>query len=76
MIRGANHYGFSDDGAILKAPLLMRALRTAGIVRLSGLRQIAVTGHYVTTFFDVYLKREPASELENRAQYPEIEYIH
>ena len=76
MIRGANHYGFSDDGAILKTPLLMRALRTAGIVHLSGLRQIAVTAHYITTFFDVYLKSEPASELTNRAQFPEVEYVH
>jgi hypothetical protein len=76
MIRGANHYGFSDDGSILKSPLLMRALRTVGIVRLCGLRQIAVTAHYVTTFFDVYLKSEPVSQLEDREQYPEVEYIH
>jgi predicted dienelactone hydrolase len=30
VIRGANHFGFSDDGAILKSPLLMHTLWVAG----------------------------------------------
>jgi len=75
VLRGSNHYGFSDDGAMLKSPLLMRALRTLGIVRLDGRRQVAVTTHYISTFFDVYLKGEPASELKNQSQYPEIQYV-
>jgi hypothetical protein len=37
----------------------MRALRTLGIMRLDGRRQIAVTAHYISTFFDVYLKGAP-----------------
>ena len=76
VIRGANHYGFSDDGAMLKSPLVMSALRTLGIVHLDGRRQIALTEHYVSTFFDVYLKGSPASELDRQGEYPEIEYVH
>jgi hypothetical protein len=75
VIRGANHFGFSDDGAMLKSPLLMHVLRTLHIVRLDDRRQIAVTAHYIDTFFDVYLKGLPASELKNKEQFPEIEYI-
>jgi pimeloyl-ACP methyl ester carboxylesterase len=74
-IRGANYYLFSDDGAMLKSPLVMRAMRTVGIVRIDGRRQIAVTAHCISTFFDVYLKGEPASELQSQPQYPEIEYV-
>ena len=37
-------------------------------------RQLAVTSHYISTFFDVYLKGAPASELRARAGYPEVEY--
>jgi predicted dienelactone hydrolase len=76
MIRGARHYGFSDDGAMLKSPLLMRVLRTVGVVRLDGRRQVALTAHYISTFFDVYLKGAPASELTSQPEYPEIEYVH
>jgi dienelactone hydrolase len=73
-IQGANHYMFSD-GAMLKSPLAMRVLRTLGIVRLDGRRQIAVTAHCISTFFDVYLKGAPASELKRLSEYPEIEYV-
>jgi dienelactone hydrolase len=76
MIRGGNHYMFSDDGAMLKSPLVMRVLRTVGVVRLDGRRQVALTAHYISTFFDVYLKGAPASELMSRPEYPEIEYVH
>ena len=75
MIPGANHYRFSDDGALLQVPLVLRALRTLGVVRIDGRRQIALTTHYIDTFFDVYLKGAPASELKSQAQYPEIEYL-
>ena len=76
IIRGANHYMFSDDGALLKSPLVMRVLRTLGIVRLDGRRQVAVTAHYIGTFFDVYLTGAPASALKSRPEYPEVEYEH
>jgi dienelactone hydrolase len=73
-IRGAGHYMFSD-GAMLKSPLLMRAMRILGVVRIDGRRQVAVTAHYITTFFDVYLQGAPASELKSQPEYPEIEYV-
>ena len=76
LIRGANHYMISDDGAMLKSPLLMRVMRMLGIVRLDGRRQVPITAHYIVTFFNVYLKGSPASELKSPAGYPEIEYIH
>jgi dienelactone hydrolase len=74
MIRGANHYMFSDNAAMLKSPLIMHGLRTLGIVRLDGRRQIALTAHYISAFFDVYLKGVPASELAGQPEYPEIDY--
>src|ERR1700674_5605922 len=76
MIRGAGHYMFSDDGAMLKSPLVMRVMRSVGVVRLDGRRQVALTAHYISTFFDVYLKEAPASELQSQPEYPEIEYVH
>lgn len=76
MIRGADHYRFSDDGAMLKSPLMMRVLRTVGVVRLDGRRQVALTAHYISTFFDVYLKGAPAPQLKSQPEYPEIEYVH
>ena len=76
VIRGANHFSFSDDGALLKSPLIMSVLRTFHIVRVDGRRQITITTHYIDTFFDVYLKGLPASELKNKEQFSEIEYIH
>jgi hypothetical protein len=74
VIQGANHYMFSD-GAMLKSPLVMRAMRTLGIVRLDGRRQVAVTAHCISTFFDVYLKGAPASALKRQTEYPEIEIV-
>ena len=61
---------------MLKSPLMMRVLRTAGVVRLDGRRQVALTAHYISTFFDVYLKGAPASQLQSPPEYPEIEYVH
>jgi dienelactone hydrolase len=73
MIRGANHYMFSD-GAMLKSPLVMRVMRTLGIVPLDGRRQVGITAHYISTFFDVYLQGAPASKLQSQPEYPEIQY--
>jgi dienelactone hydrolase len=75
VIRGANHYMFSD-GAMLKSPLVIRVMRTLGTLGLDGRRQVAVTRHYISTFFDVYLQAAPASQLQSQTEYPEIEYVH
>ncbi len=76
IIRGANHFGFTDDGALLKAPLVQRVLRGVGVLHLSGRRQIAVTNHYLVAFFDAYLKGASRSALLANADYPEVEYVH
>ncbi len=74
MIRGAGHFRFSD-GAMLQIQPITRVLHTLGIMRLDGRRQVAITEHYISTFFDVYLKGAPASELGRQAEYPEVEYV-
>lgn len=55
---GASHFLFSDDGALLKSRILLRALRLFGAVGLDGRRQLEVTAYCVRTFFDAYLKRD------------------
>jgi dienelactone hydrolase len=74
VIRGANHYMFSD-GAMLRSPLVVAAMRTLGILRLDGRRQVALTADCMSTFFDVYLKGAPASKLESLSEYPELEIV-
>jgi predicted dienelactone hydrolase len=73
-IRGANHFSFSDD-AVLKSQILRSLLRTGGILRIDGPRQVVVTAHYISTFFDVYLKGAPVSRLKSDPEYPEVEYL-
>ena len=74
VVQGANHYNFSDGG-VLKAPLLMRVLHRLGIIRLEGRRQIVVSAHYVTTFFDVHLRGLPPSRLQDRPDFPEARSV-
>ncbi len=72
-IRGANHFLFSGDGALLKSHIVLRALRTLGIVGIDGRRQLAVTAHCVHTFFDAYLKGASVSPPQIASPlYPEI----
>jgi len=56
VIPGANHFLFSDDGALLKSNIVMGALRMLGVIHIDGRRQLAVTAHSIHTFFDTYLK--------------------
>ena len=76
-IRGANHFLFSDDGALLKSHLVMGALRATGVVGIDGPRQLAVTAYCVRRFFDAFLDtRSPSSPVDLRsARYPEIEVL-
>lgn len=55
-IRGANHSTFSDDGALRKSQLFRAVLRVFGKLGISGHHQLALTTHYVHSFFDKYLK--------------------
>ncbi len=75
MIPGSNHFMFSDKGAMLMSPLMIRVLRMLGIVRIDGRRQVALTAHFITTFFDVYLKGAPVLELKGQSKDQEIEYV-
>jgi hypothetical protein len=75
-IRGANHFLFSDDGALLKSHIVLGALRTLGVLGIDGRRQLGVTAYCVHSFFDAYLKGANVSRLEIRSPlYPEIEVL-
>jgi dienelactone hydrolase len=75
-IRGANHFLFSDDGALLKSHIVLRTLRVFGIVGIDGRRQLAVTNYCVHSFFDAYLKGESVSGLKiSSPLYPEIQRV-
>jgi hypothetical protein len=54
---------------MLKSPRMMRVLRTVDVVRPDGRRQLALTAHYISTFFDVYLKAAPAPQLKSQPEY-------
>jgi dienelactone hydrolase len=56
-IAGANHYNF-NDGAVLKSPVLMRALRLVGIVGMAGADQLAATRRHLHEFFDAQLRAD------------------
>jgi dienelactone hydrolase len=75
-IRGANHFLFSDDGALLKSHIVLRTLRMLGIVRIEGRRQLAVTAYCLHSFFDAYLKGTGASRINiSSPLYPEIQVL-
>ncbi len=73
VIRGANHFLFSDDGALLKSHIVLGALRGLGILGIDGRRQLAITSYCVHSFFDAYLKGPGFSRLNiSSPLYPEI----
>jgi pimeloyl-ACP methyl ester carboxylesterase len=75
-IRGAFHYMFSDDGAVMKSSMVRGLLRVSGRLGMSGRRQLAVTAYCVRTFFDAYLEGDGASR-PNLASplYPEVQVL-
>ena len=56
VIPGANHFTFSDDGALIKSGLMRGILRLFGKLRIDPRRQLAATAQAVHTFFDAQLK--------------------
>ena len=74
MIRGANHFSFSDQ-ILVKSQYVVKLLTF--IVRgVDGQRGLAITRGYVHAFFDVHLKDAPASLMNNlRQEYPEVQSI-
>jgi len=76
VIRGANHFTFSDDGALLKSHLLRGVLHAFGKLGVDGRRQLSVTAYCLHTFFDAYLKGPSAARLEiSSPLYPEIQVV-
>ncbi|MGB4784432.1 MAG: hypothetical protein WAQ77_06940 [Candidatus Acidiferrum sp.] len=75
-IRGANHFTFTDDGAVLKSHLLRGILRVFGRLGIDGHRQLAVTAYCVRSFFDAYLKSASVSPPKIASSiYPEIQIL-
>lgn len=71
-LTGANHFTFTDQ-MLVKDPIPLTILRHVGAIRLSGTRGLRITENYVSTFFDVYLKGQSHSELDDlERKYPEV----
>ncbi len=76
VIRGANHFTFSDDGALLKSHIVLGTFRMLGILGIDGRRQLAVTAYCVHSFFDAYLKGPGVSRLKiSSPLYPEVQVL-
>jgi predicted dienelactone hydrolase len=75
-IRGANHFFFSDDAALLKSHLLLGVLRKLGFVHIDGRRQLEVTAFCLRSFFDAYLKGTNASQINiSSSLCPEVQVL-
>jgi predicted dienelactone hydrolase len=75
-IRGANHFTFTDDGALLKSSIVRGVLHAFGKLGMDGRRQLAVTAYCVHSFFDAYLKGPNVSRLKiSSPLYPEIQVL-
>ena len=73
-LRGANHYGFSDDGAMLKSPALRYGLKKVGVIGMDGPRQVEMTRDCVRSFLDIALRQTgAASDLATICKAAEIE---
>ena len=55
MIPGAQHFLFSDDGALLKSHLVQRTLRAFGVLGMDGRDQLATTAITTRRFLDRYV---------------------
>jgi predicted dienelactone hydrolase len=75
-IRGAFHFMFSDDGALLKSAIVRGVLRASGKLGIDARRQLAVTTYCVHTFFDHFLEGRASSPLNIASpRYPEIQVL-
>jgi dienelactone hydrolase len=74
MLRGANHYGFSDDGAMLKSPPLRYGLKKLRLIGMDGRRQLELTRDCVRSFLGIALRQTAAaSDLSTVCDAAEIE---
>jgi predicted dienelactone hydrolase len=75
-IKGANHFTFNDDGALLKSHLIRSVFRALGVLGIDGSRQLAITSYCLRTFFDEHLKGETVSPAKfSSPPYPEIRVL-
>jgi len=75
-IRGAFHFTFSDDGAVMKSSVVRGLLRVFGKLGMSGRRQLAVTAYCIRSFFDANLKGAGSSRSSIASPlYPEIQVL-
>lgn len=75
-IRGANHFTFSDDGALLRNHAFRWVLRRLGKLGIDGPRQLAVTSYCIRSFFDAYLRCGITSQPRiSSSLYPEIQVV-
>jgi predicted dienelactone hydrolase len=73
-IRGANHFTFSDDGALLKSGFVRLVLRLTGQLHIDGRRQLEVTSYCLRTFFETYLESSsPRTSCATGTPYPELQ---
>ncbi len=75
VIRGANHFFFSDD-AVLRNGIVVWVARRLGAIRIDGRRQLAITTYCVHAFFDRCLRGEEAPSVDTwPASFPEIQPV-
>lgn len=75
-IRGANHFTFSDDGALLRSQAFRWVLHRIGKLGIDGRRQLVITAYCVHTFFDTYLKQAGNAPPEIAFRlYPELQAL-
>ncbi|OFW38172.1 MAG: hypothetical protein A3J29_23470 [Acidobacteria bacterium RIFCSPLOWO2_12_FULL_67_14b] len=61
---------------MLKSQLVRGALRAVGLIGIDGRRQVVITAHYLSRFFDVHLKGAPASSLTIASPlFPEVQIL-
>jgi len=73
MIKGANHFTFSEDGALLKSGVLRGIMRVGGLLGIRGRRQVEVSAYAVGSFFDSWLRNAGSAQSAlTSPSYPEI----
>jgi predicted dienelactone hydrolase len=71
-ISGANHFTFSDQ-LLIKNPMLIKLLSSAGIIKLGGRRGLRITGDFITAYFDENLKGKSRGEMDALSgKHPEV----
>ncbi|MDH4065138.1 MAG: hypothetical protein OEW19_12115, partial [Acidobacteriota bacterium] len=74
VIRGANHFSFSDQ-LLVRSQTVMRLLEMTGVLGLEPRRGLAIAAEFLHRFFDVHLTGAPAASLEGPSpEFPELQF--